>query len=80
MCFIKQQFNLFKNDKPKFIEEIFDSKGAELFSDLFVESYYSISKYMETSNKIGFGDGFYVCNCGEWYYTLPCGVSPNDYF
>ncbi len=61
---------------PKFIEEIFDSyiPGAELFSDLFVESYYSISKYMETSNKSEFGDGFYVCNCGEWYYTPPCGV------
>ena len=58
------------------MREIYDSyiPGAELFSDLFVESYYSIKKYIETSDKSSYGDGFYVCNCGEWYYTPPCGV------
>ena len=64
---------------PKFIEEIYDSyiPGVELFSDLFVESYYSISKYIEQSNKDGYGEGFYVCNCGEWYYNPFCGVPVN---
>ena len=61
------------------IREIYDSyiPGAELFSDLFVESYYSIKKYIESSDKRSCGDGFYVCNCGEWYYTPPCGVPIN---
>ena len=64
---------------PKFIEEIFDSyiPGVELFSDLFVESYFSISKYIESSNKDGYGEGFYICNCGEWYYNPYCGVPVN---
>jgi len=64
---------------PKFIEEIYDSyiPGVELFSDLFVESYFSISKYIESSNKDGYGEGFYICNCGEWYYNPYCGVPVN---
>ena len=48
--------------------------GAELYSDLHVESYYSINKYIQTSNKEGMGEGFYICNCGEWYYNTWCGV------
>ena len=61
------------------INEIYDSyiPGAELFSDLFVESYYSINKYIEDSNKDGYGEGFYICNCGEWYYNPYCGVPVN---
>ena len=62
---------------PKFIEEIFDIPGVELFSDLFDESYFSISKYIESSNKDGYGEGFYICNCGEWYYNPYCGVPVN---
>ena len=59
--------------------EIFDSyiPGAELFSDLFVESYFTINKLIELSNKDAYGEGFYVCNCGEWYYNPPCGVPVN---
>ena len=61
------------------MKEIFNSyiPGAELFSDLFIESYFTINKFIESSNKGGYGDGFYVCNCGEWYYNPPCGVPVN---
>ncbi len=51
--------------------------GADLYSDLWVESYYSINKYIQSSNKGGMGEGFYVCNCGEWYYNQWCGVPVN---
>lgn len=51
--------------------------GAGLFSDLFVESHYYINKYIENSNKDGCGEGFYICNCGEWYHNPFCGVPVN---
>ena len=51
--------------------------GSELFSDLFVESHYYINKYIENSNKDELGEGFYICNCGEWYYNPYCGVPVN---
>ena len=51
--------------------------GAELFSDLSVESYYYINEFIEDSNKDGLGEGFYICNCGEWYYNPYCGVPVN---
>ena len=59
--------------------EIYNSyiPGAELFSDLFVESYYSINRFIENSNKDGLGEGFYICNCGEWYFNPYCGVPVN---
>ena len=60
-------------------KDIYDSyiPGAELYSDLFVESYYYINKFIEDSNKDGYGEGFYLCNCGEWYYNPYCGVPVN---
>ena len=60
-------------------KEIYDAyiPGAGLFSDLSVESHYYINKFIENSNKDGLGEGFYICNCGEWYYNPYCGVPVN---
>lgn len=76
-CSLSNQDSIFsKMISIKFKEEIFDAyiPGAELFSDLFVELSFSITKYIEPSNKQGCGEGFYVCNCGEFYYNPYCGV------
>ena len=60
-------------------KEVYDAyiPGAELFSDLFVESYHYINKYIKDCNIDGLGEGFYICNCGEWYYNPYCGVPVN---
>ena len=48
--------------------------GAELNSDLFVESFFYIEDFMEKLDKSAYGEGFYVCDCGEFYYQPSCGV------
>ena len=48
--------------------------GAELNSDLFVESFFYIEEFMEKSDKSSYGEGFYVCDCGEFYFQPFCGV------
>ena len=48
--------------------------GADLYCDLWVESYMNMK---DVINYISVGPsdgGFYICDCGEYYFQVPCGV------
>ena len=62
-----------------FCEEINKSyiPGADLYSDLWVESYFNMKDPISKNDGGSHSNGFYVCDCGEYYYQEPCGV-PKD--
>ena len=51
--------------------------GADLFCDLWVESYLNMKKPISQSHSGGYSCGYYICDCGEYYFQLSCGV-PTD--
>ena len=51
--------------------------GADLFCDLWVESYLNMKNPISQHHSDGYSNGYYICDCGEYYFQLPCGV-PTD--
>ena len=51
--------------------------GADLYSDLWVESYFNMKDPISKNDGGCNSNGFYICDCGEYYYQQPCGV-PRD--
>ena len=51
--------------------------GAELYCDLWVESYLNMKKKISQRHSGGYTPGYYICDCGEYYYQVFCGV-PTD--
>ena len=48
--------------------------GADLFCDLWVESYFNMKKPISQAHSGGYTKGYYICDCGEYYFQAPCGV------
>ena len=69
----------YKMINGRWIKNIFNSyiPGADLYCDLEVESYMNMSNIITRSHEGGSSAGYYICDCGEYYYQAPCGV-PKD--
>ena len=50
---------------------------ADLYCDLWVESYFNMHNLITKFSGNGFCTGFYICDCGEYYFQVYCGV-PTD--
>ena len=63
----------------KMVENINNSfiPGVDLFCDLWVESYINMKKPISKPHTDGYSCGYYICDCGEYYFQQPCGV-PTD--
>ena len=48
--------------------------GADLYCDLWVESYLNMKKPISKHHSNGYCDGYYICDCGEYYFQVYCGV------
>jgi len=48
--------------------------GADLYCDLWVESYMNMKDVINYISVGPSGGGFYICDCGEYYFQVPCGV------
>ena len=48
--------------------------GADLYCDLWVESYLNMIESITRHDGGGYSAGYYICDCGEYYYQQPCGV------
>ena len=48
--------------------------GADLYCDLWVESYNNMYAPISNFSGNGYCPGFYICDCGEYYYQIYCGV------
>ena len=48
--------------------------GADLYCDQWVESYNNMSDPISKFTGNGYCPGFYICDCGEYYYQIYCGV------
>ena len=51
--------------------------GADLYCDQWVESYNNMSEPISKFSGDGYCSGFYICDCGEYYFQEYCGV-PTD--
>jgi len=58
------------------IKEIFNAyiPGVDLFCDLWVESYLNMKDIITKRKEGSLGRGYYICDCGEYYFQVPCGV------
>ena len=63
--------NMFEEIKNAYIP------GADLFCDLWVESYLNMKKPISKSYHGGYSQGYYICDYGEYYFQQQCGV-PTD--
>ena len=48
--------------------------GADLYCDLWVESYFNMYNPIKNFFGNGYSSGFYICDCGEYYFQVKCGV------
>ena len=48
--------------------------GADLYCDLWVESYLNMIDSITKNGDGGYSNGYYICDCGEYYFQQPCGV------
>ena len=48
--------------------------GADLYCDLWVESYLNMIDSITKNSDGGYSNGYYICDCGEYYFQQPCGV------
>ena len=66
----------FKMICENWVENINNSyiPGADLFCDLWVESYLNMKKPISQNHTNGYCVGYYICDCGEYYYQQFCGV------
>ena len=62
--------------KENCIQEINNAyiPGADLYCDLWVESYLNMIEPVSKHDGGGYSHGYYICDCGEYYYQQPCGV------
>ena len=60
--------NMVENFKNAYIP------GADLFCDTWVESYLNMKKPISQTHSGGYTNGYYICDCGEYYYQQSCGV------
>ena len=51
--------------------------GADLYCDLWVEAYLNMKKKVGQNHDSGYACGYYICDCGEYYFQQSCGV-PTD--
>ena len=51
--------------------------GADLFCDLWVESYLNMKNPISKNHRDGYSNGYYICDCGEYYFELPSGFPTN---
>lgn len=77
LCSLTEKNSIFsKMINDDFIKEIKESyiPGADLYCDLLVESYFNMSKPISETHKSGYCNGYYICDCGEYYFQIWCGV------
>ena len=69
----------YKMISENFVENINNSyiPGVDLFCDLWVESYLNMKKPISQYHSNGYCAGYYICDCGEYYFQQYCGV-PTD--
>ena len=49
--------------------------GADLYCDQWVESYLNMKTIIkERREEGGSCRGYYICDCGEYYFQVPCGL------
>ena len=80
ICSLADKNSIYSNMiKEKCYEEINNSyiPGADLYCDLWVESYLNMIDPITKNDGNAYSSGFYICDCGEYYYQQPCGV-PTD--
>ena len=77
---ISNQNSLYsKMISQNFIKEIRNAyvPGADLYCDLWVESYINMLIPLNEKHYGGYTKGYYICNCGEYYFQPPCGLPTN---
>ena len=77
LCSISNQDSIFsKMINKKFIDVIFDYyiPGADLYCDQWVESFINMKEPISRNHNNGYCDGYYICDCGEYYFQIWCGV------
>ena len=77
ICSIANQNSIYsKMINEKCCEEINNSyiPGTDLYCDLWVESYLNMIDPISKNDGEAYSNGFYICDCGEYYYQQPCGV------
>ena len=77
LCSISNNNSIFsKMINKNCIAEINDSyiPGADLYCDLLIEGCMNMSEPISESHKRGYCNGYYLCDCGEYYFQVWCGV------
>ena len=77
MCSLANPNSIFsKMIKENCIQEINNAyiPGADLYSDLWVESYLNMIESVSKHDGGAYSNGYYICDCGEYYFQQPCGV------
>ena len=77
LCSLAEKNSIFSRMiDNNFIKEINKSyiPGTDLYCDLFVESYINMSKPISEIHESGYCNGYYICDCGEYYFQIWCGV------
>ena len=83
ICSMADQNSVFsKMINEKMVENIKNSyiPGVDLFCDSLVESYLNMKKPISQSHNGGYANGYYICDCGEYYFQPPCGVPTTLYY
>ena len=81
LCSLSNKDSIFfKMINEKIIDNLKNAfiPGADLFCDLWVESYLNMKNKITSQNHdSGYSCGYYICDCGEYYFQQSCGV-PTD--
>ena len=77
LCSMAKNYSIYnKMINKDSIKKIFNAyiPGADLFCDLWVESYLNMKPLIKQKPEGSTGCGYYICDCGEYYFQVPCGV------
>ena len=77
ICSMANQNSIFsKMIRENCSQEINDHyiPGTDLYCDLWVESYLNMIDSITKNGDGGYSNGYYICDCGEYYFQQPCGV------
>ena len=77
LCSISNENSIFSKMIDENCLEIINNSyipGSDLYCDLTIEGYMNMIQPISLVHSSGYCNGYYICDCGEYYFQVWCGV------
>ena len=77
LCSISNENSIFSKMIDKNCMEVINNSyipGSDLYCDLTIEGYLNMIQPISLVHSNGYCNGYYICDCGEYYFQVWCGV------